>query len=177
MLAEAVHTQFERAIRAGLEALATELTERDDGAVPCRASRERFEHLIQSPEVATELSKLLDPGFEVIDTVALSHSLAELLTAPDPEERLRLASEGWKAFLRSFWFASMSSPDLREFIRASHEAARFRASSDVAEALEALDRGVSAILRHQNGLQTSMRDYTQELAAYRDWARTPRQAN
>lgn len=177
LLSEEVRTEFERATKAGLTALTAELSAREQGAVLFRASYERFEQFVKSPEVATELSKLLDPGFEVIDTVALTHSLAELLTEPDSEKRIRLASDAWKAFFRGFSFASRSSPDLREFIRASYEAGTFRAISNISDAIESLDRNVTDILRHERDLQASMRDYARELAVYRDWARTARKAS
>ncbi len=172
LLSDSVREQFQQALRVGSGALleSLEASSSSRGSVLFGLSRAEAEDFLASPEVASELSKLLDPGLEVLDTVLLANLLAAVLRDADSEVRVTRASDAWRAFLRAFSFSSRSSPALREFLRASYEAGTFRAISGISGALDSLGHNIAGMLRHEAALHASIRAYSRELSEYRAWA-------
>ncbi len=167
ILDPAVTEQYFRA----LQTATTALLRRTDGDL----DEESVKALLQSPAVATEISKLLDPGSQIVDEFLLVAMLSERLDASiDKERTSAIAAEAWTDFFRAFSFASRSLPSLREFLRASYEAGNLLALSSITESLDRMNRDVSGIGSELDLLEGSIREFRTDLTEFRDWAKVRR---
>lgn len=127
---------------------------------------------LRSSSVSEEIWHLLDPGSEYFDRGKLTQQgcdeLSEYLDALDPQ----LIFDSWEEFLKAFSFASRSTPEFREFLRASYEAGSFKALSNIEDVLEKMNVAISEIHNEESVTRQSIQDYMNELRIYRDWANT-----
>ncbi|WP_157064001.1 hypothetical protein [Methylobacterium tarhaniae] len=129
----------------------------------------------KSAQVAEELSKLLDPGVEIFDTGALTQSLYKHLKQSGMNNISEFHMlEAWRAFEKAFSFSSRSSPELREFLRASYDVGSFRAISNVNYILEQIEIDIDQLTKQEKRFSSSLKDYEEELINYKDWAAAQR---
>jgi hypothetical protein len=128
-----------------------------------------FEYL-KSSVVTEEIWHLLDPGSEIFDRGLLTQNARETLFEIFSEETETVIFDAWEEFLKAFSFASRSAPELREFLRASYEAGSFKALSNIEDVLEKMDNAVSELKNEELIVSHSIKDYTEELKVYRQWA-------
>ncbi len=125
---------------------------------------------LKSPSVSEEVWHLLDPGSEYFDRGKLTQDgldqLAEHFDDLEPE----LIFDAWEEFLKAFSFASRSTSEFREFLRASYEAGSFKALSNIEDVLEKMDVAIREIHNEESVARQSIKDYMSELKVYRDWA-------
>jgi hypothetical protein len=130
-----------------------------------------FINYLKSKIVNEEISKLLDPGFEIFDIDLLTSNFERF--ASDKgfiNYNNDNTKKAWEEFLKAFSFASRSAPDLREFLRASYEAGSFRALSDIHDVIEDLENTLDAFNEEENRLKYLISAFSSDLHHYRDWA-------
>jgi hypothetical protein len=128
-----------------------------------------FEYL-KSSVVTEEIWHLLDPGSEIFDRGLLTQNARENLFKIFGEETETVIFDAWEEFLKAFSFSSRSAPELREFLRASYEAGSFKALSNIEDVLEKMDNAVSNLKNEELIVSHAIKDYTEDLKAYRQWA-------
>lgn len=126
---------------------------------------------LETDEVAEEVAKLLDPGSEVIDQGLLVSYFVDFaakqgLSNVDTE----IVAGAWEGFFKAFHFASRTTPNLREFLRASYEVGSFRALSDMSDVLERIGDTLKDVKEEENRLKHLIHAHKDELDFYRTWA-------
>ncbi len=163
-----VSEQYERAISIAAKAFLESL---ETSAEPSPAALEMVRSYLGSEAVTSELSKLLDPGLEVFDHGALEQAFDETMSVLDPNPfATGTASRAWSEFLKAFSFASRSSPDLREFLRASYEAGSFRALANIQEISRRVDSDLDLLTGQERRLRDVVNAYLDDLVSYKKWA-------
>lgn len=168
LLEARVSEQYERAVAMGTKAFLENLATRFK---PDSAALAKVKTYLESEEVTGELAKLLDPGMEVFDSGALEQAFDEAMATltPNPFEE-GAASRAWSEFLKAFSFASRSSPDLREFLRASYEAGSFRALWNIHEISRRVDSDLDLLTGQERRLRDVVNAYLSDLLTYKKWA-------
>jgi hypothetical protein len=132
---------------------------------------EFFIDYLKNNQVSEEISRLLDPGFEVFDIDFLVSEFEKTASEKGftnySPRNIKIA---WNEFLRAFSFASRSAPDLREFLRASYEAGSFRALSNVNDVIKKIGDTLEAVNVEENRLRHLIHAHSVDLHQYRDWA-------
>jgi hypothetical protein len=125
---------------------------------------------LKSPTVSEEIWHLLDPGSEYFDRGRLTKDAHEKLSehAVDLDEDILF--DAWEEFLKAFSFASRSTPEFREFLRASYEAGSFKALANIEGVLEKMNTAINEVRNEESIARKSIKDYADELKTYRDWA-------
>lgn len=168
LMDEKVSRQYTQAIRVACTAFLKKL---ESPHPMTKQMEEAVRDYLQSETVTEEISKLLDPGLEIFDLGALTDAFGEKSLGPVAEIDECTVAEAWEEFLKAFSYASRSSPDLREFLRASYEAGSFRAISNIADALDQLDGEIDLMIRQESKLKSMITDYLHDLSSYGEWAR------
>jgi hypothetical protein len=125
---------------------------------------------LESSLVVEEIWHLLEPGTEFFDRGSLSNLGYELLHEHFENLTPESIFDAWEEFLKAFSFASRSTPQFREFLRASYEAGSFKALSNIEDVLERMSTFVSSIYHEELTRRISVKDYADELKTYRLWA-------
>ncbi|MBW4620773.1 MAG: hypothetical protein KME17_15635 [Cyanosarcina radialis HA8281-LM2] len=134
-----------------------------------------FEYFKSTP-VAEEIWHLLDPGAEIFDRGRLAKLGEEVFTSNLPDlgasdsSTYQLIFDAWGEFLKAFSFASRSTPEFREFLRASYEAGSFKALANIEDVLEKMSGSVDRLQNEGSTARQAIEQYRDELKAYRDWA-------
>jgi hypothetical protein len=167
VLNKQVEEDFQKCLNVAIKAFISKLL--NDRTLTSSNSTVVMDYLGSSP-VIEEIWHLLEPGTEFFDRGSLSnlgytvlHDHFENLT---PESMF----DAWEEFLKAFSFASRSTPQFREFLRASYEAGSFKALSNIEDVLERMNTLVSNIHHEELTRRISVKDYTDELKTYRRWA-------
>ncbi|MBF0369196.1 MAG: hypothetical protein HQL52_07035 [Magnetococcales bacterium] len=126
---------------------------------------------LSAPESVAEISKLLDPGLEIIDKPTLTAFFFQILpedidSSFDPET----VTAAWDRFLSAFSFRSRQAPELQAFLRASFEAASFREMSDISGLLDQLEQELNQVQTEEDRLTDAIDRYSGDLDGYRRWA-------
>lgn len=125
---------------------------------------------LKSPEATEEVWHLLDPGSEFFDKGYLTKLAHVKMSNIFGESTSKLFSAAWEEFLKAFSFASRSTPELREFLRASYEAGSFKALSNIEDVLERMNRAVSEFKDEEIAMSQFVKQYANELKTYQNWA-------
>lgn len=125
---------------------------------------------LKSSVVSEEISHLLDPGSEIFDKGLLAQAAYETLLPVFGESTQQVIFDAWEEFLKAFSFVSRSTPELREFLRASYEAGSFKALSNIEDVLEKMDNTISNLKDEELTLSNAIENYAEELKRYRNWA-------
>lgn len=130
-----------------------------------------FLEYLESNKVSEEISKLLDPGFEIFDIdLLVSHFETYAAKEDFTNYNIKIINRAWDEFLKAFSFASRSSNELREFLRAGYEAGSFRALSNVRDAIDRIGDTVEAVNKEEIRLKQLIHVYSSDLHDNRDWA-------
>jgi hypothetical protein len=135
-----------------------------------KAQQKMIVEYLKSSIVTEEIWHLLDPGSEIFDRGLLTQNACETLFEIFGDETETIIFNAWEEFLKAFSFASRSAHELREFLRASYEAGSFKALSNIEDVLEKMDNAISNLKNEELIVSHSIKDYTEELKAYRQWA-------
>jgi len=135
-----------------------------------KAQQKMIVEYLKSSVVTEEIWHLLDPGSEIFDRGLLTQNAGETLFEIFGDETETIVFDAWEEFLKAFSFASRSAPELREFLRASYEAGSFKALSNIEDVLEKMDNAVSNLKNEELIVSHAIKDYTEDLKAYRQWA-------
>ncbi len=126
----------------------------------------------KSKEVTEELSKLLDPGFEIFDPAEVSQKLLEMLQSEEISNiSLTNILEAWENFLKAFSFSSRSANDLRNFLKASYEAGNFKALTDINQDLKNIEDLLELSEFEEKKLKEYISRYLQDLSEAKEWAK------
>jgi hypothetical protein len=167
VLSEKVEADFQKCLDIAIKAFLEFVSKNAD----LKKIQEKmiFEYL-KSSVVTEEIWHLLDPGSEIFDRGLLTQNARETLFEIFSEETETVMFDAWEEFLKAFSFASRSAPELREFLRASYEAGSFKALSNIEDVLEKMDNAVSDLKNEELIVSHAIKDYTEDLKAYRQWA-------
>lgn len=167
VLSEKVEADFQKCLDIAIKAFLEFVSKNAD----LKKIQEKmiFEYL-KSSVVTEEIWHLLDPGSEIFDRGLLTQNARETLFEIFSEETETVIFDAWEEFLKAFSFASRSAPELREFLRASYEAGSFKALSNIEDVLEKMDNAVSDLKNEELIVSHAIKDYTEDLKAYRQWA-------
>ncbi len=162
-----IKSEFNSCLRVSIEAFVNCL----DECIKLDSSKEKFiVGYLRSLPVAEEIWHLLDPGSEYFDRGRLTQDGYKELSLHFENLEPEVLFEAWEEFLKAFSFASRSAPALREFLRASYEAGSFKALSNIEGVLEKMGAAINSIYLEESIARQSIKDYTEELRVYRDWA-------
>jgi hypothetical protein len=125
---------------------------------------------LESSSVIEEIWHLLEPGTEFFDRGNLANLGYEVLHEHFENLTPESIFDAWEEFLKAFSFASRSTPQFREFLRASYEAGSFKALSNIEDVLERMSTSISSIHHEELTRRISVKDYADELKTYRQWA-------
>ena len=117
-----------------------------------------------------EIWHLLEPGLEFFDRGKLAKLGQEILSEEYDDLQPDLIFDAWGEFLKAFSFASRSTPEFREFLRASYEAGTFQTLSNIEGVLEKMEVAITDIHREELTLRQSIEGYKRELETYQNWA-------
>ena len=168
-----IEEEFMRCLRVAMVAFLDKLLEKADltGEADVEKFRNVLSRYFRSTSVTEELSKLLDPGFEVFDEHKVVVGATRSIKRADfPEFDESSALEAWKQFRKAFSFASRSAPKLREFLRAGYEAATYSMLTDIRGALQKFDYQISLLEYEERKIAKSIKEYDAELHEYQDWS-------
>jgi hypothetical protein len=155
-------------IKAFLEFISEQLTSENKNLD--KPQQEIVSDYLKSSEVTEEIWHLLDPGSEFFDKGYLTGLANDKMKNIFGESTLKIFFTAWEEFIKAFSFASRSSPDLREFLRASYEAGSFRTLTNIEDVLERMNRAIGEFKDEEVMVSQSIEQYTSELKAYRTWA-------
>jgi hypothetical protein len=130
----------------------------------------KLEKYLGSDIVTEEVLHLLEPGMEFFDRGKLAKVCFDLLIEDLQDLRIESILNAWGEFLKAFSFASRSTPELREFLRASYEAGSFKTLSNIEDVLEKMNSVMVDIYQEELGARESIKDYSTELEEYKTWA-------
>jgi len=171
VISSAVTAEFKKclniAARAFLESIRKEVREKES---LCGLEERALTRYLESPEVAEEISHLLDPGVEIFDRGRVTQAARAFLPEEVDEEVLQVIFNAWDNFLKAFSFASRSAPHLREFLRASYEAGSFRALANIEDVLDKMSNAIHEIDREELAMRKAVKSYFDELQVYKNWA-------
>ncbi|MEL7359834.1 MAG: hypothetical protein AAFN40_25285 [Cyanobacteria bacterium J06560_6] len=135
-----------------------------------KAQTQNVQDYLLSTSVSEEVWHLLDPGAEYFDRGKLTQIGHEVLSKSFDGLSETQIFDAWEEFLKAFSFASRSTPEFREFLRASYEAGSFKALSNIDDALEKMGAAINEIKSEESAARQSISDYVEELRGYRNWA-------
>jgi hypothetical protein len=162
-----IQSEFNSCLRVSIEAFVNYL----DKCIKLDSSKEKvIVGYLRSLPVSEEIWHLLDPGSEYFDRGRLTQDGYKELSEHFEDLEPEVLFEAWEEFLQAFSFASRSAPALREFLRASYEAGSFKALSNIESVLEKMGTAINNIYLEESITRQSIKDYTEELRVYRDWA-------
>ena len=167
VLSEKVEADFQKCLDIAIKAFLEFVSKNTDLN---KAQQKMIVEYLKSSVVTEEIWHLLDPGSEIFDRGLLTQNAGETLFEIFGDETETIVFDAWEEFLKAFSFASRSAPELREFLRASYEAGSFKALSNIEDVLEKMDNAVSNLKNEELIVSHSIKDYTEELKAYRQWA-------
>ena len=167
VLSEKVEADFQKCLDIAIKAFLEFVSKNTDLN---KAQQKMIVEYLKSSIVTEEIWHLLDPGSEIFDRGLLTQNACETLFEIFGDETETIIFNAWEEFLKAFSFASRSAPELREFLRASYEAGSFKALSNIEDVLEKMDNAVSNLKNEELIVSHSIKDYTEELKAYRQWA-------
>lgn len=167
VLSEKVEADFQKCLDIAIKAFLEFVSKNTDLN---KAQQKMIVEYLKSSIVTEEIWHLLDPGSEIFDRGLLTQNAHETLLEVFGKETETIIFDAWEEFLKAFSFASRSAPELREFLRASYEVGSFKALSNIEDVLEKMDNAVSNLKNEELIVSHSIKDYTEELKAYRQWA-------
>lgn len=167
VLSEKVEADFQKCLDIAIKAFLEFVSKNTDLN---KAQQKMIVEYLKSSIVTEEIWHLLDPGSEIFDRGLLTQNACETLFEIFGDETETIIFNAWEEFLKAFSFASRSAPELREFLRASYEVGSFKALSNIEDVLEKMDNAVSNLKNEELIVSHSIKDYTEELKAYRQWA-------
>lgn len=162
-----IEEEFQRCLDVAIRAFISFLAK--DGELSKSDQKVVLEYLKFS-SVSEEIWHLLDPGSEYFDRGKLTQDGYKYLSQNLDELKPQLIFDAWEEFLKAFSFASRSTPEFREFLRASYEAGSFKALSNIEDVLEKMNAAINEIRNEESMARQSIKDYMDELKIYRDWA-------
>jgi hypothetical protein len=162
-----VEDEFQKCLRVAIKAFIGKLS--SDKDLTKQNSKVVTDYL-ESSSVIEEIWHLLEPGTEFFDRGSLTQIGYEVLHEHFENLTPQLIFDAWEEFLKAFSFASRSTPEFREFLRASYEAGSFKALSNIEDVLERMSTFVSSIHHEELTRRISVKDYADELKTYRQWA-------
>jgi hypothetical protein len=162
-----VEAEFQKCLRVAIKAFIGKLS--SDKDLTKQNSKVVTDYL-ESSSVIEEIWHLLEPGTEFFDRGSLTQIGYEVLHEHFENLTPQLIFDAWEEFLKAFSFASRSTPEFREFLRASYEAGSFKALSNIEDVLERMSTFVSSIHHEELTRRISIKDYADELKTYRLWA-------
>lgn len=168
VLDEKIKNQFKRCLKIATNTFLEHVKNRCEVGT---ATEYKIAQYMKSPAISEQISHLLDPGAEVFDRGEATQALDELFSEEYSISKLKeVVFDAWEEFLKAYSFASRSTPELREFLRASYEAGSFRSLSNIEESLNQLGEIVSGLSKEEVATEKAIEKYVEELKAYRDWA-------
>ena len=167
VLSEKVEADFQKCLDIAIKAFLEFVSKNTDLN---KAQQKMIVEYLKSSIVTEEIWHLLDPGSEIFDRGLLTQNAGETLFEIFGDETETIVFDAWEEFLKAFSFASRSAPELREFLRASYEAGSFKALSNIEDVLEKMDNAVSNLKNEELIVSHAIKDYTEDLKAYRQWA-------
>jgi hypothetical protein len=167
VLSEKVEADFQKCLDIAIKAFLEFVSKNTDLN---KAQQKMIVEYLKSSIVTEEIWHLLDPGSEIFDRGLLTQNACETLFEIFGDETETIIFNAWEEFLKAFSFASRSAHELREFLRASYEAGSFKALSNIEDVLEKMDNAISNLKNEELIVSHSIKDYTEELKAYRQWA-------
>ena len=167
VLSEKVEADFQKCLDIAIKAFLEFVSKNTDLN---KAQQKMIVEYLKSSVVTEEIWHLLDPGSEIFDRGLLTQNAGETLFEIFGDETETIVFDAWEEFLKAFSFASRSAPELREFLRASYEAGSFKALSNIEDVLEKMDNAVSNLKNEELIVSHAIKDYTEDLKAYRQWA-------
>ena len=167
VLSEKVEADFQKCLNIAIKAFLEFVSKNTDLN---KAQQKMIVEYLKSSIVTEEIWHLLDPGSEIFDRGLLTQNACETLFEIFGDETETIIFNAWEEFLKAFSFASRSAHELREFLRASYEAGSFKALSNIEDVLEKMDNAISNLKNEELIVSHSIKDYTEELKAYRQWA-------
>ena len=167
VLSEKVEADFQKCLDIAIKAFLEFVSKNTDLN---KAQQKMIVEYLKSSVVTEEIWHLLDPGSEIFDRGLLTQNAGETLFEIFGDETDTIVFDAWEEFLKAFSFASRSAPELREFLRASYEAGSFKALSNIEDVLEKMDNAVSNLKNEELIVSHAIKDYTEDLKAYRQWA-------
>ena len=167
VLSEKVEADFQKCLDIAIKAFLEFVSKNTDLN---KAQQKMIVEYLKSSIVTEEIWHLLDPGSEIFDRGLLTQNARETLLEVFGKETETIIFDAWEEFLKAFSFASRSAPELREFLRASYEAGSFKALSNIEDVLEKMDNAVSNLKNEELIVSHAIKDYTEDLKAYRQWA-------
>ena len=167
VLSEKVEADFQKCLNIAIKAFLEFVSKNTDLN---KAQQKMIVEYLKSSIVTEEIWHLLDPGSEIFDRGLLTQNARETLLEVFGKETETIIFDAWEEFLKAFSFASRSAPELREFLRASYEAGSFKALSNIEDVLEKMDNAVSNLKNEELIVSHAIKDYTEDLKAYRQWA-------
>jgi len=167
VLSEKVEADFQKCLDIAIKAFLEFVPKNTDLN---KAQQKMIVEYLKSSIVTEEIWHLLDPGSEIFDRGLLTQNACETLFEIFGDETETIIFNAWEEFLKAFSFASRSAHELREFLRASYEAGSFKALSNIEDVLEKMDNAISNLKNEELIVSHSIKDYTEELKAYRQWA-------
>jgi hypothetical protein len=162
-----VEAEFQKCLRVAIKAFISKLSSDKDLT---RQNSKIITDYLESSSVIEEIWHLLEPGTEFFDRGILTQIGYEVLHEHFENLTPQLIFDAWEEFLKAFSFASRSTPEFREFLRASYEAGSFKALSNIEDVLERMSTFVSSIHHEELTRRISVKDYVDELKTYRLWA-------
>jgi hypothetical protein len=167
VLSEKVEADFQKCLNIAIKAF-LEFVSKNTNLN--KAQQKMIVEYLKLSIVTEEIWHLLDPGSEIFDRGLLTQNARETLLEVFGNETETIIFDAWEEFLKAFSFASRSAPELREFLRASYEAGSFKALSNIEDVLEKMDNAVSNLKNEELIVSHAIKDYTEDLKAYRQWA-------
>jgi hypothetical protein len=162
-----VEEDFQKCLNVAIKAFISKLL--NDRTLTTSNSTVVMDYL-ESSSVIEEIWHLLEPGTEFFDRGSLTQIGYEVLHEHFESITPESIFDAWEEFLKAFSFASRSTPQFREFLRASYEAGSFKALSNIEDVLERMSTFVSSIHHEELTRRISAKDYADELKIYRLWA-------
>lgn len=167
---ESIKLEFQKcvdvAIKAFIQYILKKLAIEDFNKQKQKLINDYFE----SPQVIEEIWHLLDPGVEFFDRGLLTKIGYDYLSSEFKNLKPQFIFEAWDEFLKAFSFASRSTPEFREFLRASYEAGSFRTLSNIEDVLERMNNAIGSIQKEEITAREAIDQYAIELKNFRNWA-------
>jgi hypothetical protein len=162
-----VEEEFRKCLNIAIKAFTSKLS---NGKKLTTVNSTLVINYLESSSVIEEIWHLLEPGTEFFDRGSLANLGYEVLHEHFENLTPESIFDAWEEFLKAFSFASRSTPEFREFLRASYEAGSFKALSNIEDVLERMSTSISSIHHEELTRRISVKDYADELKTYRLWA-------
>jgi hypothetical protein len=162
-----VEEEFRKCLNIAIKAFTSKLS---NGEKITTVNSTLVINYLESSSVIEEIWHLLEPGTEFFDRGSLANLGYEVLHEHFENLTPESIFDAWEEFLKAFSFASRSTPEFREFLRASYEAGSFKALSNIEDVLERMSTSISSIHHEELTRRISVKDYADELKTYRQWA-------